>query len=219
MDNSLAAHSSLDIRVIPLLCPGCGNPLPAGEDDVIFVCASCAASWELVDGSLVRRELYHLAGKGDVRLPFWILPFWILPFQVTTREGVVEILAAYRNLTGSLPVGNGGVDAVSPNLFVPACPFSSPTHLVRAGRLLTLRQPSVTPVPCRPERIAPIVFREEDARNMGEVILLATVTEERKKSFAFLESFSFRPAKGMLFTIPFEEKGSKFYHAGMNLEL
>jgi len=214
MDNSLTANSSLDIRVISLLCPGCGHPLPAGEDDVIFVCASCTASWELVDGSLARRELYHLPGKGDVRLPFWILPF-----QVTTREGVVETLAAYRNLTGSLPVGNGGVDAVSPNLFVPACPFSSPTHLVRAGRLLSLRQPSVTPVPCRPERIAPIVFREEDARNMGEVVLLATVTEARKKAFAFLESFSFRPAKGMLCTIPFEEKGPKFYHAGMNLEL
>jgi hypothetical protein len=206
--------SSLDIRVIPLLCPECGHPLPAGEDDVIFVCASCAAPWELECGSLVRREMHHLGGEGDVRLPFWVLPF-----HVTTREGSVATLAAYRNLTGSLPVGNGGVDAVSPNLFVPACPFSSPAHLVRSGRLLTLRQPPVTPVPCRPERIAPIVFREEDARNMGEVILLATVTEARKKSFAFLESFSFRPLTGILCTIPFQEKGLKLYHAGMNLEL
>jgi hypothetical protein len=214
MDNSLAGNSSLDIRVIPLLCPECGHPLPAGEDDVIFVCASCAASWELVDGSLARRELYHLAGRGDVRLPFWVLPF-----HVETCEGTVKTMARFRALTGSLPVGNGGVDSVSPNLFVPACPFSSPTHLVRAGRLLSLRQPAVTPVPCRPDRIAPIVFREEDARNMGEVILLAAVTEARKKSFSFLESFSFRPGAGMLCTIPFEEKGLKLYSAGMNLEL
>jgi hypothetical protein len=214
MDNSLAAISSLDIRVIPLVCPECGHPLPAGEDDVIFVCASCAASWELVDGSLARRELHHIDGRGDVRLPFWVLPF-----HVETCEGTVETMARFRILTGSLPVGNYRTDAGPPNLFVPACPFSSPPHLVRSGRLLTLRQPAVTPIPCRPGRIAPIVFREEDARNIGEVILLAAVTEARKKSFAFLESFSFRPGTGMLCTIPFEEKGLKFYHSGMNLEL
>jgi hypothetical protein len=214
MDSIRTVQDSLDIRVIPLLCPDCGNRLPAGEDDVIFFCASCAASWELAEGSLMRRELHHAGGVGDVRLPFWILPF-----QVTTREGTVATRAAFRNLTGSLSVGDGDAEAEPPNLFVPACPFSSPPHLIRAGRLLTLRQPAVTPVPCRPERIAPIVFREEDAGNMGEVILLATVTEARKKSFSFLESFSFRSGKGMLCTIPFEEKGPKYYHAGMNLEL
>lgn len=203
-----------DIRVIPLLCPECGNRLSAGEDDVIFVCASCASCWELTEGSPARRELHHAGGVGDVRLPFWILPF-----HVTTREGAVGTRAAFRSLTGSLPVGDGGSDNGLPNLFVPACPFPSPPHLIRAGRLLTLRQPAVAPIPCRPERIAPIVFREEDARNMGEVILLATVTEARKKSFAFLDSFSFRPGKGMLCTIPFERRGPKFYHAGMNLEL
>jgi hypothetical protein len=214
MDNSLAADSSPDIRVIPLLCPECGHPLPAGEEDVIFTCATCVASWELTGGSLVRCELHHLGGEGDVRLPFWVLPF-----QVATREGVVETVAAYRNLTGSLPAGNSGADAGRPNLFVPACPFSSTASLVRSGRLLTLRQPAVIPVPCLPGRIAPIVFREEDARIVGEVILLATVTEARKNMFSFLESFSFRPGKGMLCTVPFHENGLKFYHAGMNLEL
>lgn len=203
-----------DIRVIPLLCPECGNRLSAGEDDVIFVCASCASCWELTEGSLTRRELHHAGGVGDVRLPFWILPF-----QVTTQEGSVATRAAFRSLTGSLPVGDDGSANGFPNLFIPACPFPSPPHLIRAGRLLTLRQPTVEPVSCRPGRIAPIVFREEDARNMGEVILLAAVTEARKKSFAFLESFSFRPGKGMLCTFPFTEKGLKLYHAGMNLEL
>ncbi|NMC72793.1 MAG: hypothetical protein GYA56_00245 [Geobacteraceae bacterium] len=203
-----------DIRVIPLLCPGCGGRLPAGEDDVIFVCAPCASCWELADGSLARRELHHAGGAGDVRLPFWILPF-----QVTTREGSVATRAAFRSLAGSLPVGDTGSDSDLPNLFVPACSFPSPPRLVRAGRLLTLRQPAVVPVACRPGPIAPIVFNEKDARNMGETILLATVTEARKESFAFLESFSFRPGTGRLCTIPFERKDSKFYHPAMNLEL
>lgn len=203
-----------DIRVIPLLCPECGSLLPAGADDVLYVCARCGACLELADESLARRRLYHAHGDGDV-----LFPFWVLPFQAATREGRVATRAAFRNLCGSLPSVNGNAEEDPPDLYIPASPFSSPQHLVRAGRLVTLRQPELTLVPRQAGRIAPIVFREEDARTMGEAILLAVVTEARKKSLPFLETFSFHPGTGMLVTIPFQEKGVKLYHAGMNLEL
>lgn len=203
-----------DIKVIPLLCPACGSRLPSEEEDVIFVCLSCNASWELVDGSLTMRELRHAEGSGDL-----LIPFWILPFRVTTREGVVASRGGFRNLTGSLPSGGGDGEDSPPLLFVPACAFLSPPQLVRAGRLITLRQPPLSFIERRDVRVAPIVFREDDARNMGEIILLSTVTEARKKSYTFLESFSFHPGKAILCTIPFTRQGAKLFHSAMNLEL
>lgn len=201
------------IRVIPLVCPECGRSLPAGEDDALFYCARCAVAWELEGAGLARREVCHLAGEGEV-----LLPFWILPFQVTTREGAVGTVEQYRGLSGA--IGNGGsAQGGPPLLYVPAYPFQSPLHLIRTGRLLTLRQPVMMLSRSRPSRIQPVFFREDDARKTGETILLATVTEERRRALGFLESFSCRFGKGRLCTIPFSANGSKFYHAGMNLEL
>jgi len=206
--------SPFELKVIPLLCPDCGRSLPAGEDDALFYCADCAVAWELEGTGLARREVYHLAGEGTL-----ILPFWILPFRVTTREGTVGTVEDYRGLSGAVGNGNGPARSGLPLLYVPAYPFQSPLHLIRAGRLLTLRQPVMTIAGSRPSRIHSVVFREEDARKTGAAILLATVTEDRKRALRFLESFSCTFGKGRLCTIPFAENGSKFYHAAMNLEL
>ncbi len=202
------------IRIIPLLCPECGNSLPAGEDDVIVFCATCDLAFEIEAGKLVRRELAHLAGPGDVRLPFWVLPF-----RVATGEGEVRTVPEFRLLAGMVATGTTAERTGPPLLFVPACMFpSTPLH-VRAGRLLTLQQPPLAAGGPRPSRIAPIVFREADARTMGESILLATVTAERKKNRLFLEGFSCRFGKGRLVTIPFADRGGRLYHPGMNLEM
>lgn len=202
------------IRIIPLLCPECGNSLPAGEDDVIFFCATCNLAFEIEAGRLAQREIQHLAGQGDV-----CLPFWILPFQVVTGEGDVRTVREFRLLAGVVATGPGGERTGVPLLFVPACSFATTPLQVRAGRLLTLQQPVLSVGRSKPSRVAPIVFREADARTMGESILLATVTVERKKSRLFLEGFSCRFGKGRLVTIPFADRGGRLYHAGMNLEM
>lgn len=202
------------IRIVPLLCPECGRSLPAGEDDVIFYCATCDMAFEIEAGVLVRRELAHLAGTGDVRLPFWIIPF-----QVATGEGSVGTVQAYRLLSGTMAAGSDSVKSGPPLLFVPACAFAATPLHVRAGRLLTLQQPALAVDRSRPVRIEAIVFSEADARSMAESILLATLTVERKKNRLFLKGFSCRFGKGRLVTIPFADRGSKLYHAGMNLEL
>lgn len=203
-----------NIKVVPLLCPECGRPLPAGEHDVIFHCTPCALAMEIEGGRLARRELRHLAGQGEVRLPFWIFPF-----RVDSGEGSVRTVPEYRLLAGVVATGSDSDRSGPPLLFVPACSFpTTPLH-VRAGRLLTLQQPALAVDRSKAVRIEPIVFRESDARVMGESILLATVTVERKRNRLFLEGFSSRLGKGRLVTIPFADHGGKLYHAGMNLEL
>lgn len=203
-----------NIRVVPLLCPECGRSLPSGEHDVLFHCTNCDQALEIEGGKLARRELLHLAGQGDVRLPFWIFPF-----RVASSEGEVRTVPEYRLLAGVVTSGGSAVRSGPPLLYVPACSFATtPLHL-RAGRLLTLQQPAFAVDGAAPVRIEPIVFRESDARTMGESILLATVTVERKRNRFFLEGFSCSFGKGKLATIPFDGRGGKLYHAGLNLEL
>ncbi len=202
------------VRVIPLLCPECGRSLPAGEHDVIFHCADCDLAVEIEDGKLARRELRHLAGQGEVRLPFWIFPF-----RVDSSEGSVRTVPEYRLLAGVVATGSDAERSGPPLLFVPACSFATTPLHVRAGRLLTLQQPVLAVDRSKPVGIEPIVFREPDARIMGQSILLATVTVERKRNRLFLEGFSGSLGKGRLATIPFADRGGKLYHAGMNLEL
>jgi hypothetical protein len=204
-------HSLL---VVPLICPECGHPLPAGDDDVIFFCASCASALEINGGVLVKREINHLAGDGDCHISFWVMPF-----QACTGDMKVESVEGFRSLSGSVTPPGASRLSGPPLIFVPSSPFSSPPLLVRAGRLLTLRQPALTASATRPGQVAPIVFTEEDAGKMAEIILLATVASDRKKNPRFMETFSCRLGKGKLCTIPFEETSGKLYHAGMNLEL
>jgi hypothetical protein len=210
--SSMAEGSNL--KVVPLLCPDCGRSLPAGEHDVIFHCAACDLALEIEEGRLARRELLHFAGQGDVRLPFWLLPF-----RVDTVEGSVRSVREYRLLAGTMDTGGNAERSGPPLLFVPACSFATTPLHVRAGRLLTLKQPVFAVDRSKPVRIEPIVFREADALTMGESILLATVTVERKKNRLFLEGFSCSFGRGRLATIPFADRGGKLYHAGMNLEL
>jgi hypothetical protein len=54
---------------------------------------------------------------------------------------------------------------------------------------------------------------------MAPTIVLATVTEERRRSLPFLQSVTVKVGRGKLCAIPFEERGERMLHAAWSLEI
>lgn len=211
-----------DLRVIPLRCPACGATLEAGGEDVIFPCKPCGTYRELVGEDLVLREIVHVSGP-DLDAPPAVremvrLPFWVFPFRAATVGGEVATLREYLALVGSVTRLSPGRQEKPPLVFVPAF-AAKPASLLRAGRLLTLRSPAFGRSAGVPARMAPIVFREADARAMTEAVVLATVATERRVNQRFLESFAVRCGAGRLLSIPFDQRDERLYQPDLDLEI
>jgi len=212
-----------DLWVIPLRCPGCGADLPVTGSEALYHCPPCGSGWELTGESLVPREIGHVAGadlveRSGERVPMRRLPFWVFPFSVTMASGEARTLAAYQGLSGNITPISAARGERPPLVFVPA--FSAlPAQLLRAGRLLTLRNPPLTLASGRPVDITPIVFRETDARVLAETLVLATMTEERRLSATFLDSFTVRTGTGRLLTIAVQEREGRLLVPELRLEI
>ena len=212
-----------DLRVIPLRCPDCGATLEAGGEDVIYPCKPCGTYRELAGEELVLREIVHVAGP-DVDSPpaarreMLRLPFWVFPFRATTIGGEVATLREYLALAGSVTQFSPGRQEKPPLVFVPAFAAKS-SSLMRAGRLLTLRSPAFGRSAGVPARVAPIVFREADARALTEAVVLATVATERRVNQRFLESFAVRCGRGRLLSIPFDDREGRLHQPDLDLEI
>lgn len=203
-----------DLWVLPLICPGCGGRLAAESGSVIFPCGNCATLWEPEGEALMRQELHVLSGEGSIHVPFWLFPF-----QITTRDGTAGILAEYRGLTGNVNPLEPERQGTPPLAFVPAGTGMAPHLMVRAGRLLTIRSPALVRTKIFPVRFAAIGSRERDAARMTPTIVLATITEERRRSLPFLQAFTVTVGRGKLCAIPFEERGERLLHTAWSLEI
>ena len=203
-----------DLWVLPLICPGCGARLPAESGSVIFPCAGCGTLWEPEGEALRRQEIHLLSGEGSVHLPFWLFPF-----RITTRDGTAGTLAEYRGLTGNINPLEPERQGTPPLVFVPAGTGMAPHLMVRAGRLLTIRSPALSRLKTFPAGLTAIGSRERDAALMVPTIVLATVTEERRRSLPFLQAFSVTVGRGKLCAIPFEERGERLLHTAWSAEI
>jgi predicted RNA-binding Zn-ribbon protein involved in translation (DUF1610 family) len=203
-----------DLWVLPLVCPDCGGRLSAESCSVLFPCTACGTLWEPEGEVLRRQEIHVLSGGGSVQIPFWLFPF-----QITTRDGSAKTLADYRGLTGNINSLEPERQGPPPLVFVPAGTGMPPHLMVRAGRLLTLRSPELIRMKPFPQQLAAIGSRERDASLMAPTIVLATVTEERRRSLPFLQAFTVKVGRGKLCAIPFQERGERLLHAAWSLEI
>ena len=77
------------MQFVPLVCPGCGDNLPALEEDVAFSCRSCRKGYELDGDRLTPISLLvipHPARRAGFYLPFWQFPPGIRIPAFNTRE-------------------------------------------------------------------------------------------------------------------------------------
>jgi len=65
------------VRVIPLVCPDCGNTVTGLRFDKVFFCMQCMQGLDPSStGEWERREVYFPALSKDSMKPHFYLPFW-----------------------------------------------------------------------------------------------------------------------------------------------
>ena len=118
-----------------LKCPQCSTPVPAEEDEMAWVCATCGSGLQLGEGGLTPLPVHWAAGppekRADSGRPFWVFPGSARFSNRISFSGHAEPEALWNN-----PV----------RFFVPAytCPLA---QLQRLGADLTRRQPALTAGP------------------------------------------------------------------------
>lgn len=202
------------IGVVPLVCHSCSAPLHSEEGDCIYYCRQCGMAWQLGREGFSEVRILHMAGNEPVRYPFWLFQF-----AVNTPAGTCSTLDSYLSLTGNIARPEAERRAKPPVLFVPAFTSRTPQQMLRAGRLLTLRNPAIATTNKHPDQIAPITLNDYDARLFGEQIVLSTLTDERTLNLQLLQGFSIKTGNGHLITIPFSEREGRLFQASMNLEI
>ncbi len=207
------AHE-MDLQVTALLCPLCGRRLSAEGEWVIYPCTECHILWEPRNGSLLRQEIHLLTGEGNVHVPFWLFPF-----RITTQDTVATTLAEYRELTANVNFLAPELRDTSPLLFVPAVSGMPPHLMLRAGRLLTVRSPTLAEMAGFPDGLMNIGMRECDAAIMATGIVLATLGEERRRNLSFLRSLTVTVGSGRLYAIPFIKQGQRLLHSEWSVEI
>jgi hypothetical protein len=97
------------VRLLPLLCPGCGRDLPALDEDVAFCCPACPRGLES-DGDRLRerplRALAAPASRAIFHLPFWSFPPSVRVPAFNTRD-ILPLLCRFSGR--DLPEGRASV--------------------------------------------------------------------------------------------------------------
>jgi hypothetical protein len=156
------------VRLIPMLCVRCSNPIPAGVDEVAWVCPNCQQGQLLsLDGQLEAVEIHFAAGlqpgvQGN--------PFWVAQGSVT-------------NLVRKRFKGDESKDmlrfwAAPRQFFVPAYEMSLES-MVETGLKLIESQPALVAGP--PADFLPVTVLPDDVSALAEFIVLAVEAARKDK--------------------------------------
>jgi hypothetical protein len=147
------------VELIPLLCTRCQAPIPAGLDEVAWVCAQCGQGLLLSEEKgAVPLEICFAAGldeRGGGR------PFWVVPGKVELQRKIFG---------GGDPGGQARVFwGAGRTFFVPAytCTLD---ELVQIGMQMIGQAPVLQPGPAVP--FIPVTMLPEDVQPYAEFIVM-----------------------------------------------
>lgn len=157
------------VELIPLLCVQCSTPVPAGVDEVAWVCQQCGTGLSLdEDNGLSRLEVNysHRILPGGRGKPFWV------------AEGTVSM---QREAYGTFGKQTGKARAFwsqPRRFFVPAfaCPLETK---IATGKNLVLNPPDLKPGP--PADFEPVTLLPEDVKATAEFIIVGIEAGRRDK--------------------------------------
>jgi hypothetical protein len=160
------------IELVLLKCIQCGTPVPAEEDEVAWVCATCGRGLLLTETELVPIAVHWAAApdgaRGAQRRPVWVF------------DGSVEIVRR-ESFSGRSQADDMWRNPV--RLFVPAytCPLQ---ELEDVGARLTRQQPVLNPGPAG--ELKGCTLLPAEARTVAEFVVL-TIEAERKDKLKSIE--------------------------------
>jgi hypothetical protein len=178
--------TSVELRL--LKCPQCSTPVPAEEDEVAWVCATCGQGLQLTEDGLALLPVRWATPKAGARVERW-RPFWVF-------AGTVKFTArvSYVGHTEPEELWN------SPRRFY-APAFSSPlAQLQSLGADLTRRQAPLQPGPVAGAVQGCTIF-PDDARHAVEFVVLTIEAARPDKLRSVQYEFNLAPPE--LWMLPF----------------
>jgi hypothetical protein len=148
------------VRLIPMLCVRCSNPIPAGVGEVAWVCPNCQQGQLLAqDGQLAPVEIHFSADlkPGERGRPFWV-----------ARGRVTNLVR--KRFKGDQSKEMHRFWEAPRQFFVPAYEMSL-EMVVDSGLKLIDSQPVLTPG--SPADFLPVTVLPVDVRALAEFIVLA----------------------------------------------
>lgn len=161
---ALAATGEPAERVLgfrPLCCPNCGWDLPVRALDVVFHCASCERTWELVGEDL--ESISSDVIGGDVVAP-------------PGRDGAVPYLPVWQ-VDGR--VGTDPRSAALPQrLFAPAFRWRALKNLCELGARIARRAPQPEIAPSKAVPLVGCTLDRQDALTMARLVALRMLLDD-----------------------------------------
>lgn len=157
------------VRLLPLRCESCANPLPAQSPEVAWVCPICGKAWLLDEGDGLAPLEIHYGGQvapGKTGFPFWV---------VNARAAVTR--SAYRGGRDGEQQAAAFWAAPRP-LFIPAWNCALPT-LLELGLRYLQAPPPVSAV--QPQPFEPVIILPADLPGLAEMIVIALEAGRKDK--------------------------------------
>jgi len=176
------------VELVLLKCPQCSTPLPAEEDEIAWVCATCGRGWQLTDTGLSPLTVYWMAAPLNAKPESW-RAMWIFNGQVRFQQRENWQRAADPDALWQRPV----------RFYVPAyaCPLE---HLEKLGAELTRKQ-VILPVGPALGALKGVTLLPADASAAAEFIVLTVEAERKDKIKAINFTLQFGPAD--LWVLPY----------------
>jgi hypothetical protein len=159
--------TSSPVRLIPMMCMKCSQPVIAQPGEVAWLCSTCGQGLLLgSDGALQTLGIFFSPGikPGAKGRPFWVAPGQVTITERQTYQGNSAREAAEFWGQGRL-------------FFIPAYQIAL-EDLVAAGMAL-LKTPVNLTQPASPAAFVPVTTGPEDIRPLAEFIVLAAEADRR----------------------------------------
>lgn len=178
---------STSVELVLLKCPQCSTPVPAGEEEVAWVCRTCGQGLQLTPDGLAPLAVHWQARRAGQ--PEW-LPFWVL-------SGTANF--AVRESYGGQAKQNPHW-AAPRRFYVPAFPANL-RDIETLGSQLTRAQVALEPGAAAGV-LQNCTLLLEDARRAAEFIVL-TIEADREDQVRNM-TFTLNLGEAELWLLPFE---------------
>ena len=181
-----------ELHFLPLRCPNCGWAFPFRPLSVVHFCSTCRRLWQVRGKELAELDYKVILPERGRPLEglLWV-PFWRYRTVIESDGEKLETMADLYRLAPPIRMVNFEQEARRPiSFYIPAVRFRSPQVIHNLGSRVTFVQPEIKPEPfpdgSHPET-AGGSLPDQDAREMGLVILGSMIPQGSRKARAWLK--------------------------------
>ena len=176
------------IELVPLVCIQCSTAIPAGVEEVAWVCAQCGQGMVLDEAHGLEALDIHYA--ADIPQNSTGKPYWVADGQVTLERVTYSSAGEHREAAEQFW-------GQARQFFVPA--FQAPLEsLLEVAKAMLLNPPRLSSGPATP--FEAVTLKREDLSAAAEFIVMA-IEAERKDKIKRID-FELKLSKPVLWILP-----------------